>query len=68
MSYHPGSGAHTSGVGIWDVAEDRDASRAAAERSFLMQSLPPRGRPGRGQRSRRPQLRAIISRARRAAA
>ena len=70
MNYHHGPNA-PFGVGVWTAIEDRDASRAAAERYFLLQNLPERGQTGRGQRSRptwRLSLPAFASRARRAAA
>ena len=59
------------GADVWTAIEDRDASRAAAERYVLRQSLPELEPTGLGQRSRRTRrlsLPAFASRARRAAA
>ena len=56
------------GSGFWSATEDRDVSRAAAERYFLLQSLPEPRRAVHGQRGRRLKLPAFASRARRAAA
>jgi hypothetical protein len=39
------------GYGLWNVQEDRDLTRAAAERYFQLQALPTR--PGLGGRVRR---------------
>ena len=65
MTYHHGQQALFSS-GFWS-AEDRDVSRAAAERYFLLQSLPEPRRTVHGQRSRRFRLSTFASRARRAA-
>lgn len=67
MSYHHRQQVHF-GSGFWSAIEDRDVSRAAAERYFLLQSLPEPGPTIDGRRSRRFKLPAFASRARRAAA
>ena len=67
MMYHHQQQA-LFGSGFGSATEDRDVSRAAAERHFLMQSLPEPLRTVHGQRSRRFKLPASASRARRAAA
>ena len=67
MTYHHRQQAFF-GSGFWSATEDRDVSRAAAERYFLLQSLPEPRRAVHGQRSRRFKLPAFASRARRAAA
>ena len=67
MTYHHRQQAFFSS-GFWSATEDRDVSRAAAERYFLLQSLPEPRRAVHGQRSRRFKLPAFARRARRAAA
>jgi len=67
MSYHHRQQIHY-GSGFWSAIEDRDVSRAAAERYFLLQSLPEPRRTVGGQRSRRFKLPTFASRVRRAAA
>ena len=67
MSYHHRQQVHF-GSGFWSAIEDRDVSRAAAERYFLLQSLPEPGPTLDGRRSRLFKLPAFASRARRAAA
>jgi len=54
------------GSAIWSVTEDRDVSRAAAERHFLLQSLPEPRRAAQRPGSRWSRISAFAGRARRA--